>query len=404
MGIWKQLSGTVAAELVSADLPGAYDAINSRQITLYGISQTDTLTARFTVSRKDYALLEKLIRERGEKLTILGRKGFFWSLRALFRRPVLTAGLLLLLSLTVFLPTRVLFVEVTGNHRVPARSILEAANECGIRFGASRQRVRSEKMKNELLAQLPELKWAGVNTYGCVAVISVTERPRLEAPEDAALGHIVACTDGVIDSCTVTQGTALCEVGQAVGKGQILISGYTDCGGAILLKKAQGEVYARTLREFTAVTPDTCYRKQPSGESHRRYSLLLGKKRIFFWKGSGICRGSCDRIEIQYRFTLPGGFALPVAVCVEEITPYETVPQSRSCPETLLRDFSRSSLTQQMTAGVITQEDTVVLHGDGVWSLEGQYICREMIGRQKREQIGDYHGENTGTNGERGTG
>ena len=333
MGIWKQLSGMVAVELVSADLSGAYKAINSKRIPLYGILQADTLTARFTVSRKDYALLEQLTRERGEKLTILGRKGIFWSLRALFLRPVLTTGLLLLFGLTVFLPTRILFVEVTGNQRIPERSILEAASECGIRFGASRRRVRSETMKNELLAQLPELKWAGVNTYGCTAVISVTERPQPEQPLDTELGHIVSCTDGIIDSCTVTRGTAQCQVGQAVVKGQILISGYTDCGGTILLRQAQGEVYAQTLRRFTAVTPDSCYQTQPSGGRHRRYSLLLGKKRIFFWKGSGIYQGSCDRISMEYRFTLPGGFALPVALCVEEIIPYDMVPQTQSCPE-----------------------------------------------------------------------
>lgn len=31
-------------------------------------------------------------------------------------------------------------------------------------------------MKNALLSAIPELQWAGVNTYGCRAVISVRER------------------------------------------------------------------------------------------------------------------------------------------------------------------------------------------------------------------------------------
>lgn len=404
MGIWNRLSGMVTVELVSADLPGAYDAINSGSIPVYRVSQSDPLTARFTLSRKDFAAVEQLAQSRGEKLTVLKRKGVYWALQTFLRRPVLAAGFMLLLSLTVLLPTRVLFVEVSGNQRIPARSILEAADACGIRFGASRRLVRSERMKNELLSRLPELQWAGVNTYGCVAVITVTERPQAEEPEQTGVGHIVACTDGVIYSCTVTQGTALCEVGQAVVKGQLLISGYTDCGACILAKRAQGEVYAQTLRSLTTVTPDTAAEKQASSGSWRRYSLILGKKRIFFWKGSGICQGSCDRIYTQYRLTLPGGFALPVAVCVEEVTPYETVPQPQPCPQEMLHGFSRRSLTQQMTAGEISEEDTIVLHGNGVWILEGQYICREMIGRQIREQIGDYHGENTGTNGERGTG
>jgi sporulation protein YqfD len=152
--------------------------------------------------------------------------------------------------LTIFLPTRVLFIHVEGNSTVEERRILEAAQECGIRFGASRRQVRSEKMKNRLLEKVPELKWAGVNTSGCTAVISVREQPVQEQRTGyTGISSIVAACDGRITSCTVTKGNGLCAPGQVVQKGQLLISGYLDCGICIRVTGAEGEIFAETRQE-----------------------------------------------------------------------------------------------------------------------------------------------------------
>ena len=68
--------------------------------------------------------------------------------------------------------------------------------------------------------------------------------------KSAGVGSIVASRDGVITSITTTKGTPLCKAGQAVKAGQILISGYTDCGISIRADPAEGEVFAETYREM----------------------------------------------------------------------------------------------------------------------------------------------------------
>ncbi len=404
MGFWSTLAGQMVVELTSADLPGAYSAINARRIPLFSVRQSDLLTAQFTIYRRDYKQLSALAEERSETLKLITKKGVYWSLLSLCKRPVLLCGVTALLILTLFLPTRVLFVRVTGNRTIPERAITEAAENCGIRFGASRRQVRSEKVKNNLLSLLPELKWAGVNTYGCVAVISVTEREIQETADEEGVSSIVACRDGIIEECTVTRGTALCTVGQAVTQGQTLISGYTDCGITILATRAQGEVYAQTIRQISAVTPASIQVKTGITETEYRFSLLLGKKRINLWKGSGIYQGSCDRMYQEYRITLPGGFQLPIALAVEEITYYTSAEQLQPSQEEMLTAFAEKYLSEQMTAGTILERDASVSRQQDVWLLEGRYVCREMIGREIREQIGVEHGKNSRTNGQRGAG
>ena len=105
----------------------------------------------------------------------------------------------------------------------------------------------------------------------------------------------------------------------------------------------------------------------------------------------------------EYRITLPGGFPLPIALAIEKITAYDSTPQNLFSQEEMLSSFSLRYLSEQMTAGKILDADTTVSQGDGVWLLNGEYVCREMIGREKQEQIGVNHGKDNGTDGQRGT-
>ena len=392
MNLWRSLEGMVEAELTCADPGGAFDAINRQGIPVYQVRQIRDLTLGFQIRRKDYTALCALCKKRGDILKLTGKQGLYWAFGHLLRRPLLTGGMALLLCLIFYLPSRVLFVRVEGNSAVPANKILEAAEGSGICFGASRREVRSERVKNALLGAVPELQWAGVNTSGCVAVISVRERT---VPEEGHGGSfvssIVAIRDGVITSCTVTGGTALCTVGQAVTKGQKLVSGYTDCGICIRAEAAEGEICAQTSRKLTAVCPSRALAVTGVGDRKAEYSLLLGKKRIILWKDSGILDTSCGRMYEEYYITLPGGFRLPFGWAVETYTDYETASAEIPQPEAqaTLLGFAEAYLLQQMVAGRILEKEETVSLLDGVYLLEGEYVCTEMIGRVQREQIGE---------------
>ena len=177
--------------------------------------------------------------------------------------------------------------------------------------------------------------------------------------------------------------------------GQVLISGYTDCGICIQATRAEGEIYAQTSRSFAAVTPVKWTARGEQTAVRRKYSLILGKKRINLWKDSGILQGSCDRMDRRYELTLPGGFRLPVTLCVEEYTFYdwERMTLEPEAAEAALSRFAQSALTQQMVAGRIISREESVTQSEDKYLLEGTYACVEMIGRVRREQIGDTNGK-----------
>ena len=393
MSLFKSVCGTVRAELVGADIAASLDAVTGSGICVLGLETVDDMTVRFTVGRKEFKKLESLLTRRGDRVITKQRVGLYWYFRALLLRPVLLSGLSVLLALGLFLPNRVLFVEVEGNDRIPTRLIQEAAASSGIRFGASRRAVRSERVKNSLLDTLPELQWAGVNTYGCLAVISVRERPVIPAAtENQNVADIVAALDGVVKSCTATRGTAVCIPGQAVKAGQTLISGYTDCGITVVATRAAGEIIAETRRELAVKMLSTQLTRVENREGEHKISLILGKKRINFYKGSGISDASCVKMYSKYVLTLPGGFTLPVALVRESIVPAVAVPEAVPDAANQLYRYAEEYLKGRMVCGTIHASEQTVAESDGAHCLKGVYACTEMIGIEQDVKIGDFNG------------
>ena len=388
--------GMLKVELTSAEVEDALKAIYSNGITVIQLVKINDLACQFWVRQNVYPAITLLCKKMGAHLQIVGRRGIYWTIVNFYKRPVLIFGLCTLILLTFFLPTRVFFVRVEGSESIPQRSIIEAAENCGICFGASRREVRSEKMKNALLSAMPELQWAGINTEGCTAVISVREGDRhAQKEEERIVSSIVAARDGYILAGTVTKGNCFFRIGQVVEEGQLLISGYTDCGFRIQAVRAEGEIMAQTNHRARVVTPSEYLLKRETLNASRKYSLIFRKKRINLWKDSGISDSSCGRMYKEYYATLPGGFRLPLALCIEEYTAYNTEVQTLSFPEAYsqLTEFAGQYVVSQMIAGTIIEQLENVSRKEDFYQLDGQYRCKEMIGREVAEQIGETNGK-----------
>ena len=396
MNIFKSMAGMEEVELTSADPGKSLMLAAQAGIHIFETRPISDLTVIFRIRRGDLRKLNSILRKRGDSLRFIRHTGVYWTWKRLMKRPVLLLGFLIMTLLALFLPGRICFIKVEGNVSVPSRQILEAAEDCGIRFGASRREVRSELMKNRLLAAIPELQWAGVNTKGCVAVISIREKTEGNKEElHPAVSSIVAVRDGIIVRCTAEQGMLMCRVGQAVTKGDILINGYTDCGLCVRASRAIGEVYAQTRLKLRAITPGEYTVRGPETGLKKKYALIIGKKRINFYKDSGILGTTCDKMSTVNYITLPGEFVLPVALVTEVWRSYEcrTEFADEARAERILYSFARTYLNRQMVAGRILQKEELISVTDSSYQLTGSYACLEMIGRERSEETLEHYGK-----------
>lgn len=387
---------TVSVKVISAAPADTMRELNRIGIVLQGLHYVDDLTVQFFVRRADFKKMANIIDQRGDRLVMQKKDYSGGVVSRLLKRPVLLFGAALILGMTLYIPSRILFIRVEGNSSVTSRQIIAAAENHGLLFGSARQKIRSEKIKNALLSELPQLQWVGVNTKGCVATISVRERlqPK-EHPRPFAISSIIAGYDGVIREMTVSSGNPVCKVGQAVQEGELLVSGYSDCGICIHGTTASAEIFADTQRNLTVTTPSVKMQRSAFRGDQRKIHLLLGKKQIFFSKDSGICDTTCGKMYKEYYLSLPGGFQLPVGIAIESIYPgktTETVSDEERSSE-LLGAYARQYLLEQMISGVINKSNVTIEPGDETLQLKGIYLCSEMIGKTRCEETIDQYGE-----------
>ena len=388
--------GTLTVEITSASAERTLDKIVHSGINITNIRRITELTYRFQIRRRDFQNISRILQSRQDKLVVVSKQGLYWKIRSLIYRPILIVTALLLLLLTLYLPTRVLFIEVEGNITLPTSEILLAAERNGISFGVSRKYIRSEKAKNQLLEMLPSLQWAGINTTGCRAVISVRERSDEKTVQTKGIvSNLVAQQDAFILSTSVTGGTAMVKPGDTVIAGQTLISGYADHGFHLSATRAIGEIRGLTTRSLTAVMPGNCLKITEPTKTKWNISLLIRKKRINLWKDSRISDTCCGRMYEEYFVSLPGGFQLPLAVCVDRYIcrSYDVYPVAETEAVRNLQHFSDSYLVSQMISGqILEKKQNIETIGD-IYLLHSSYTCSEIIGTEQREQIGDHNGK-----------
>ena len=376
-------------------------------VELLDVTYLDYLTAEFWIKKSQYANACNVLEKNHASYRIVGKHGVLWGIIGILRRPVLMVGILMFAFLSCIVPERIYFVRVTGNEKLPDALILTQAEACGITLGTKASVVRSEDVKNQLLGHLPQLQWLGITTSGTVATIHVKERsePEQSLVQNNTVSSIVAKSDGIITQMTVYKGNPLFQVGQSVKVGDILVSGYTDCGLKMKAEHAQADVFAHTLRQIQLISPcPTVVRGEHTGE-HVCFMLHIGKKVINLCNHSGISDTTCVKMYEEDYWTLPGNFQLPVSVIrVEhwfcESDGIETIEEEDYA---WLPQFAKDHLRTQMIAGEILDEKLLWdLSDEGVW-LSGNYACHELIGQVKYEEILEHNAEDNGTDSQRRT-
>ena len=383
--------------IVTAEPEALLTSLSSENIELWDIHFLDLLTVECKIAKHQLSKFIDILRKNGSSYTIKKHEGLLWEVKSLTKRPAIVIGLLIFFVAALVAPTRIFFVNVTGNNNIAQNLILSEAEKCGIRFGARSSAIRSEEVKNQLLGSIPELQWVGITTSGSVATIHVKERSLQEEhmDRDHEVSSVVASRDGVITQMIVKKGNQLFSVGQSVKSGDVLVSGYTDCGIKTVAEDAVAEVFAHTLREIRCVTPAKTEKRDALERVVTCYYLRIGKKVIKLCNHSGISDATCVKMYSENYWTLPGGFRVPVSIIKEKFLFFEEVDEQKLDEDSFqwLIPFARSYLQEEMISGTIIDENLQWQSSDDACILSGSYSCNEMIGQIKYEEILEQNAE-----------
>lgn len=282
-----------------------------KKIPLWNMKKVgDVFYAETTV--EGYKSIRQSAYRSGVKMKLEGKHGLPFFLNSNRRRNGIVIGFAAAMLIVFLLSTMVWSISVEGNKELSEAEILTVFEQLGVRKGVFRKSIRSSDVAYEAEKQLPELLWASVNVKGSRVEIVVCERTDApEFPDTETPCNIVADEDGVIVSVQANIGTEAVKPGDAVIKGDLLISGVTEnLDGTQNLKSARGNVKASVVRNISSDCKDKAFFTQ--SQYKKRYSLYLLGIRIPF----GFSVGESNYCY-EESYLSNGKITLPVGIITE---------------------------------------------------------------------------------------
>ncbi|MDR1616687.1 MAG: sporulation protein YqfD [Syntrophomonadaceae bacterium] len=233
-----------------------------------------------------FEALKTICAENGYEYSIVAQRGAPFVKRAFRRRMGFLVGAAVFVSAVYILSSFIWFVDVRGNNLLSDQVIIDAAARYGVSKGANKSGFDRIEAENAMIRDISQLSYVKISVKGVNASIEVVEKT-LSSPEITAPCNIVAAADGVIDDILVLMGRQNVRTGQAVVKGDILISGmvysqadpYGSEETENLLQpravRARGFVKARVWRESYGECRLKNDKLVLAGEKRVKHSLLF---------------------------------------------------------------------------------------------------------------------------------
>ena len=209
------------------------------------------------VNARRYAELWPCAKKAGVRLRAGKRGGLPFLINRVTARKGMVAGAVAFFLILHVFSLYVWSVEVSGCKEIAQEQVIGAARELGLAPGSLKSRVDAEALQQQLMLKFPDVAWLSVNTRGSDVVIVLEEKKKNpEIVTENKVANIKAAESGQILRMEVYRGQAQVKVGDAVVKGQLLISGIVEnADGNSQMVRASGRIVAATERSFTARVP-----------------------------------------------------------------------------------------------------------------------------------------------------
>lgn len=307
-------------------------------------------------------------------------------LKRLRVRVGLVVGAVLAIALVVLSGLFVWDVQVSGNEKLTEGEVVEALRACGFGVGSYLPSLRVREIENRVLMASEDIGWISINTDGTVARVQIIEHVSGESGEGTSStknpANLIALADGQIEYLELYRGNAVVTVGQAVTKGELLVSGlYDSKTGSFRYTHAAGRVMARTERVLEVEIP-FLYEEKVYDEPYLQeveLSFFDFSQKIF--KNSRNLDILCDIIKYNANLGQLGDNRLPVSLSRTEVRPYHLVECERSAEEALELCYAELAKQLASLSGEVQllQKQIVTEVGEGSVRLVCTLTCIEDI-------------------------
>lgn len=286
------------------------------------------------------------------------------------------AAVMVLLSLNV-----VWRVEVSGNESVSYTEVETLLAENGFGVGSFISSADLTLIENRIMKNDPRIAWISVNMNGTVANIEIRETKKGERRPQAA-ADLVAVRDGKIERIESFDGNCIVKVGDVVRAGDVLVSGiYSNENGDYRTTRAEGEIFARTLRQFSIEVPFEITEKVYTGRKYSEIYINFFKNYIKVFANTGKMPPTCDIIYKNGELGLPHFSDIPVGYLKTEYLEYGERIVKLSEDEAMERAFTLldGELSAFSEKAELLRKNIEFEISDSAYILRCSVVCIENI-------------------------
>lgn len=217
-------------------------------ITLWGNELKEGKIECF-ISVREFRYLRVLARGKEIRVHIVKKYGLPFITNRYKKRIGILVGAAVFIFILQFMSGYIWIIDVNGNEKIKEKTVIDACESIGITEGIRKNSIYPKLEREKLMLELDGVAWSSINIEGCRLTVNITETKEKDKQTDEYT-NLLATADGIIEKIDIVSGTSVVSVGQAVKKGDLLVSGIVETVTGTRFVKSKGTVLARSQREI----------------------------------------------------------------------------------------------------------------------------------------------------------
>ena len=333
----------------------------------------------------DYKLLRPIAKKSNLRLKVEKKCGIPFIIKKYKKRLGIFIGMIVLVATVYMLSLYIWGVNIEGNVELSEEQIKTVVSDLGLKPGVLKKYVNVREIEHNTMINFDNLAWVSVNIEGCFATVSVNEslKPPTIVPKDQPC-NIKANQSGQIIRMEVYKGSSEVKNGDAVVKGQLLVSGIVeDTFGGHSIHHASAKAIAATKHDIQEKVELRSVVQKPTGKkvSKKRLHILGLDIPITLQRNPEGIYTSSAKTDILKICNVP----LPISIYTEEFceqTEEIKVLSDEEAKQTAEKKLDETK-KQYFEKSKITREDKSEHIIDGVYYLDDVIYCEEDIATEE---------------------
>lgn len=280
-------------------------------------------------------------------------------------------------------------VEINSDADINKNEIREELQKEGVKIGALKSKIDSEKIVNDIRLEREDIAWIGIKIEGSkvlVNIVMATKKPEIVNEEEYT--NIVAKKDGEIQKIVAKNGTAMCKKGDKVKKGDVLIAGYMQ--GAYTDRyyvNSMGEVKAKINYTEKSKISKKENKKEETGKRNRKFAIKINNFKINFFKKLSNFK-NYDTIYASKKIKIfpNSNFEIEfIKYTLNEIS-VEQIEHSKEEAKLLGEEEAKKKLNEKISGDIINEKTTIEEYST-YYMVTVEYEVVEDIGTKEKINI-----------------